>query len=90
MTTFEVGLRDYLLSLPRLTKEQQNVWAFVTEKPKTAGQKRRHARRLERLEAHARIEAGAKAVGAIDWSKIDWQKIIDFIIKILPLILALL
>ncbi len=52
----------------------------------------RRTRRLKRMEAHARAAAGGgKDHKVIDWSKVDWAKVIDkiieIILKFLPLIL---
>ena len=54
----------------------------------------RRARVLVRMEAHARthlVAAGmASATGVIDWSSIDWSKVLDVILKILMAILPFL
>lgn len=87
--TFEVALRDHLLSKAKLAAGERRLLKWLAEEPKNARQRSRRARQLARYEERVRDRLN-QPVGAIDWSKIDWQKIIDFIIKILPLILALL
>lgn len=88
-TTFEIGLRDHLLAQAKLSAGEWRLLKWLTEEPRNARQRSRRARQLARYEERVRDRLN-QPVGAIDWSKIDWQKIIDFIIKILPLILALL
>jgi hypothetical protein len=90
--TFEAALREQL----------------ETRKDEVSGYKRRRllrllnsdgafrARRLARMEAHARVELEAEGVkfgaGAIDWSSIDWnkffQQLFELLMKLLPLFLA--
>ena len=47
-------------------------------------------RRLARMEAHARAVIGGDVNTAIDWSKVDWGKVIDKIIDIILKFLAII
>lgn len=87
--TFENSLRDHLLSLAKPTRQERRLLDWLAETPKNSRAKQCKARQLARYEERVRDRLN-QPVGAIDWSNIDWAKIIDFILKILPLILALL
>jgi len=52
---------------------------------------RRRARRLARMEQHARVQLGVGRDDPVDWSRanIDWASIIQMILKLLSFILAL-
>lgn len=87
--TFESSLRDHLLAIAKPSRQQARLLDWLTETPRNARAKQRKARQLARYEERVRDRLN-QPVGAIDWSNIDWAKIIDFILKILPLILAML
>lgn len=57
----------------------------IIDGPKNA----RRRRVLERMERHTRAEIGAGGTGKIDWSKIDWEKLFEQILKLLMAILPL-
>lgn len=44
---------------------------------------------LQKLEAHARVHLGVGQTQAIDWGSIDWDKVLDFLLKIASIIVAL-
>jgi hypothetical protein len=44
---------------------------------------------LKALETRARDKLGVGATQAIDWSAVDWQKILDFLLKLLVILLPL-
>ena len=45
---------------------------------------------LARAEKSARLVMNVSDMAAIDWSKIDWNKVLDFILKLAAIILPLL
>ncbi len=46
-------------------------------------------RRIARLEAHARAHLGLSSDAEIDWSTVDWSKIISGLLQVLLLLLPL-
>lgn len=98
MSNFAVELRAHLESDPKLSRRGERILEILKARPT-----RIRTRRVERMERHAlaALEVGdlpspslqAMEVGAIDWSTIDWPsvigKILEVLMKLLPLILAL-
>ncbi len=99
MSNFAVELRAQLEADPKLSRRGKRILEILKSRPS-----RIKTRRLERMERHAlaALEVGdlpssptpqAMEVGAIDWSTIDWSavigKILDVLLKLLPLLLAL-
>lgn len=82
---FADGLRSQVAG--RKDKWSKRVLAILDAKPSLA-----RTLFLNRMEAHARVALGLGSREGIDWSQIDWSKILDFLLKlaaiILPLILA--
>ena len=83
---FAAALKKQIEADPHDTAKGQRILDIINSPPS-----RRRDRRLARMEAHARAAADL-GNGKIDWSKIDWQKllstILDVLVKLLPLILA--
>lgn len=89
MADFASGLKAAIEAKAKPSKRELKILEIIDAKPS-----KRRDRRLARMENHARAVAGIDPeTGAIDWSKIDWNKLLDAIIailtKLLPLILAL-
>ena len=78
--SFEHNLRQTLEPTPDLRRRGKKILAILDDKPS-----RRRTRRIAAMERHAAAHFGEGR--AIDWSKIDWSKIIEVL---LPLLLALL
>src|SRR5690349_23994177 len=85
--TFEGALRAQLAARP----PGKGLWARRLQQLLDAKPSRRRSRILARLESHARAylvgEGLASATGAIDWSSIPWDKVLDFVLKLLLAIL---
>lgn len=75
--SFEQGLRDHLASKTKLTAKERRVQRILDLPTDSA----KRQRVLERMEDTARGQIGA--VGKIDWSSIDWDKLLAFILKLL-------
>ena len=89
MKDFAANLSAQLEAKPKLSMREQRIKSILDAPPS-----KRKDRRLARMENHARAAINADPkTGAIDWSTIDWAKllstIIDILAKLLPLILAL-
>ena len=85
--TFEQGLQNQLSTDPDLRRTMFGKrMARVMNAPRG-----RKERVLGRMEEHARVHAGLKATGAVDWGAkaINWTDLMAFLAKILPLIMAL-
>lgn len=81
-TNFAANLKDHLLLKPKLSSRDKKILSIID-----GPQNDKRAKKLSRWEAHARVEAGVSPVGAIDWSKIDWAKLIESILAIIALFL---
>lgn len=77
--TFESGLRAHLASKTKLSVKEKRVQRILDLPADSA----KRQRVLERMEDTARGNLGA--VGKIDWSAIDWEAILAFIVKLLQL-----
>lgn len=84
MATFATALSAAIRAKGKQTLVDRAILKIV-DGPVSA----RRTRFLKRLEAHARIHLGMSAVEKIDWSAIDWNKVLDFLTKLAALILAL-
>ena len=85
MTDFESGLRSHLNSKSKLSAKEQQIMGVLD-----APDSKRRTRRMHRMENHARASIDAHPEeGAIDWSKIDWSKILQMLIKFITMIFAL-
>jgi hypothetical protein len=86
---FEDALRTQLDADPSVSRRAKKLREVLDSRPS-----RRRTRVLERLERHAAAHLGRDVSEVDDWSPnkvgaVDWKKIIDLLIQILPLILAL-
>ena len=85
-TSFEHNLRQQLEADPKLRRRGLRILAVLNERPS-----KRRTRRVARMEAHSAAHLGL--TGAIDWSKIDWQKVVmavlQMLLALLPFILML-
>ncbi len=90
---FEDALREALDASPDQSRRARKLRDVLDSRPS-----RRRARIMSKLEAHAeahvRTERGlvgaTDAVGAIDWSKVDWKGILDGLLTILLKVLSVL
>lgn len=87
-SSFEMNLRLAIMAKPKRSKRDERILNILDAPPSA-----RRDKRLARMENHARAVAGIDPkTGAIDWSKIDWAKLLKSIMsllaKLLPLILA--
>lgn len=86
-THFEIGLLNALEADKNLKRRGKKILAILDG---DAGKRR--TRQVERMERHA-AAALDKDRDKIDWSQIDWAKLIKLILevllKLLPLILAI-
>lgn len=85
MATFATALGGHLRGKKKLKFLERRLLKIVEAKPS----KRRTAI-LNLLETRARDKMGVGATEAIDWGQIDWQKILDFILKLLAILGPLL
>lgn len=85
MATFATALGDAIRAKPSLTLTDKAILKIVD-----GPQSFMRTRFLKRLEAHARIHLGMSSAEAIDWSSIDWNKVLDFLTKLAAIILAVL
>lgn len=84
--TFEEALGEQLRAKKRLTFWEKRLLKLIDARPS-----KRRTRVLERLRAHAATALEIKGdPAAIDWSKIDWAKVLDFVLKIILALLPLL
>lgn len=88
MQTFEEALREQF-TLKRGGK-RLTLWEKKLKKLLDAKPSARRTRLLNRMEGHVRVALGKSPTEAIDWSKVDWNKVFDFIMKLLLAILPLL
>lgn len=87
-TSFEHNLREQILKTAPRRRKSARILAVLDAKPS-----KKRTRTIDRMERHARaaLEGDANLNGrAIDWSKIDWAKVFDIILKILTALLPLL
>ena len=84
-TTFASALSAHLATKKKPGLLQRRLQRILDAKPS----KRRTAI-LAALETRARDRLGVGATAAIDWSAIDWSKVLDFILKLLAIIGPLL
>jgi hypothetical protein len=102
MQTFAEAFREHLTAEPTLKRRGKRLLAIIDGPPS-----KRRTRQLDRMERHAvaalddkhlarlGIKATALAGGGlgIDWSQVDWgkvlQTILEILMKILPLLLVL-
>ncbi len=91
---FVIGLKSSLEAAPNLRRRGKKILEVINQRPS-----KRRTRILARMERHAQAaiydKVPASAFGpakAIDWSKVDWNKVImtilDILIKLLPLIIG--
>ena len=85
MATFAEGLSSHLAGRKKLTFLQRRLQKIVDARPS----KRRTAI-LQLMEERVRDKMGFGATEKIDWSSIDWNKVLDFILKLLAIIGPLL
>ena len=85
VATFAVGLSDHLASKPKLTLLERRLKRLLDAKPS-----KRRTVILAILEGRARDRLGLGDKVGIDWSKIDWAKVLDFLLKLLAIIAPLL
>lgn len=80
--TFEDGLKENVDPNTPFGRRVKKILAL----PKSD---KRRGRVLARMEKHTRVHLGL--TGPVNWNaaSIDWQTIIDLLIKLLPLIIAL-
>ncbi len=78
MTLFEDGLRNALEADPALSRKGRRILEILNA-PRTA----RRARRIARMEAHARVFLGKDAPQYSDWSDFDWSSFIGILVRIL-------
>ena len=88
MQSFEDGLRAAIEAKPKLSARDRRILEILN-----GPDSKRKRKRLARMENYARAEAGIDPnTGAIDWSEVNWAKLLENIIailsKLLPLILA--
>lgn len=80
---FETALRQQIEARPRKSMRDRKILA-VLDGPKNE----KRAKKLAKWESHARLEAGfGQTVTGIDWSKVDWKKLIENILAIIALFL---
>ena len=83
MKTFEQALRENLEAQPTQRRRSARILEVLDSRPS-----RRRTRILERMEKHARAEAGFQGK---DWGAVDWpsllKSILDILLKLLPLFL---
>jgi hypothetical protein len=88
---FETALKEQFAA--RMGGKRLRRWERNLKELLEAGPSKKRTRILQRLERHARAALDLDARAAIDWSAIDWDKVFDFVMKvimaILPLLLAL-
>ena len=89
--SFETALRAKLEADPKRSRRARRVLEILDSRPS-----RRRTRRINAMENHAIAvlkTEGLKPAAAIDWSKVDWAKVIDkildILIQLLPILLAL-
>ena len=93
-SNFAAELKSHLEADPKLSRRGKKVLELLNARPS-----KRKDRQIARMEAHVTVElramgaVGFAGEGAIDWSAIDWQKllmtILEILIKLLPLLLML-
>ncbi len=89
MATFEVGLKDALADRPARGLWDRRLRQLLDAKP--SARRTRILARLERHVAAELVEHGVKGAGEVgfDWSSIDWGKVLDFIMKLVLMLLPL-
>lgn len=92
LSSFEGALRVHLEKVGPDEKRRTRKLRELLDSPPS----KRRTRILERLERHtiAHLQAEGKLAnnatfGAIDWSSIDWNKVLDFIMKLLTMLIPL-
>lgn len=85
VATFASALGAHLDEKPKLSFLERRLKKILDAKPS----KRRTAI-LQLMEARARDRMGFGATEKIDWSAIDWAKILDFLLKLLAILGPLL
>ena len=85
MANFATALGSHLEAKKKPKFLERRLLRIIRAKPS----KRRTAI-LNALETRARDKLGVGATAAIDWGNIDWEKILDFILKLLAIIGPLL
>lgn len=82
--SFATALGAHLEAKPKPKLLERRLLKIINSPPS----KRRTAI-LKALETRARDKLGVGATAAIDWEKIDWQKVLDFLLKLLVILLPL-
>lgn len=85
MSNFATNLRLHLLAMSDRTYQEDRILAMLDEPDGP-----RHRRQLRRMETRCRHEAGYSSSEGIDWSSIDWAKVLQIFIKVLLTLLPLL
>lgn len=84
--TFAANLQAAIEAKPKLNMRDRRVLGILQGKPS-----KRRDRQIARMENHARAAIDADPqTKAIDWSKVDWSKVLKTILAILAKILPLL
>lgn len=83
--TFSEGLHEYLAAHPVVRQTHPLLWRAL-EDPDTP----RKRRRIAYMENHVRKEMGVESNSAIDWSKVDWLRIVQWVAAILTIALLIL
>lgn len=99
---FEDALKEHLEATPVLKRRGKRLLEIVNDRPSRARTRKlarmeRHAlaslddKQLKRLGVSATVLADPNGLSAIDWSKIDWGKILetllDLLLKFLPFLI---
>ena len=82
--SFEGNLKAALMADKSLSRRGKKILAIIN-----GPRNKRRERILNRMERHALAHMGAGADG-IDWSTIDWAKVIEGLLKLLLMLLPLL
>ena len=82
--SFSTALGAHLSAKPKPKLLERRLLKIIRSAPS----KRRTAI-LKALETRARDKLGVGATQAIDWEAVDWGKILDFLLKLLVILLPL-
>lgn len=85
MSNFAAELEAHLESKPDLRRRGKKILAVIQSRPS-----KKKDRILARMERHAAAAIDRDVGVGIDWSEIDWKKVIEIIIKVLLMLLPLL
>jgi len=79
--SFATGLSDHLAGKSKLSFWEKRLKKILDAKPSA-----RRTKILNALESSARAHLGVSAAEKIDWQSIDWQKVLDFILKLIMIL----